>query len=168
MNLEKRKPSGREKDESAVEHLEQLREKLYFADNSSARRTAAFRLSWKQEDGFDILSEVLFGDKADKPSRTAAAYGLRSMRGRMKKIARQALAEGAESEKKDIREVCQHALKIIANRKQAKKPSRKPRKKYGKKIKEFKNVSHKSPRERTPNNKPGNGKRFYKQNYKKR
>jgi hypothetical protein len=167
MNLEKREPSGREKNESAVERLEQLREKLYFAENSSARRTAAFRLSWMQEDGFEILSEVLFGDKADKPSRTAAAYGLRSMRGRMKKIARQALTEGAESEKKEIQDVCRHALKIIEKRKNARKPTRKPQNKRKKKIKEFKNVSHKSPRERSPDTKINSGKKYHKRSHRR-
>ena len=169
MNLGKRKPSGREKDEAAVEQLEKLREKLYLAENSSARRTAAFRLSWMQEDGFDVLKEVLFGDKADKPSKTAAAYGLRSMRGRMKKIAMQTLSEGAESKNRDIREVCKHALKVLENRKNAKKQNRKPRQKRQKKIKEVKKVSHKSPRERTSkDNRPNSRRRFRRGNYRNR
>lgn len=165
MNLEKRKPSGREKDEASVEELENLRKKLYLAENGSARRTAAFRLSWKQEDGFDILEEVLFGDEADKPSRTAAAYGLRSMRGRMKKPAMQAISDGAESENRQIRDVCEHALRLIEKRKNAKKQNRKPRQKCRKKIKEVKKVSHKSPRERTSRDGPNSGRRFRRHNH---
>jgi hypothetical protein len=148
MDLEKRELSGREKDESSIEHLEELREKLYFARNNSARRTAAFNLSWKQEDGFEILKEVLLSENSERQSKTAAAYGLRSMRGRMKKIARQVIYDGIDSESKEISEVCKHAVRVLENRKKASKPRRKPPKKHRKNIKEFKTVSHKSPRER--------------------
>jgi hypothetical protein len=85
MKLKKRVPSGREKDQQAVELLEQLREKIY-CDNSSVARHAAFNLSWMQEDGLEILKEALYGI-ANRTAKSAAAYGLRKMRGRMKKQA---------------------------------------------------------------------------------
>jgi len=56
MRLEKRKPSGREKDEASIKLLAQLREKLYSEHVGTARR-AAFNLSWMQEDGLEILKE---------------------------------------------------------------------------------------------------------------
>lgn len=122
MRLKKRKPSGREKDEEAIELLEQLRAKLYVDDVSAARR-AAFTLSWKQEDGLDILKEALFID-SPRTAKTAAAYGLRSMRGRMKKMAFAVLEEGLKHTKTDIREACNHALSL-ANRKSQKPHLRK-------------------------------------------
>jgi hypothetical protein len=39
-----------------------------------------------QEDGFEILKEALFGG-ASRTAKGAAAYGLRKMRGRMRKQA---------------------------------------------------------------------------------
>jgi hypothetical protein len=44
MKLEKRKPSGREKDEEAVELLSQLREKLHSGDISNFRGRPRKRL----------------------------------------------------------------------------------------------------------------------------
>jgi hypothetical protein len=58
VKLEKRKPSGREKDQASIELLELLREKLFSNDISIARR-AAFNLPWMQEDGLEILKEAL-------------------------------------------------------------------------------------------------------------
>ena len=81
MKLERRKPSGREKNEASIKLLEQLRERLHSDETSSARR-AAFNLSWMQEDGLDILKEALFSN-SPKKTKTAVAYGLRCMHGRM-------------------------------------------------------------------------------------
>ena len=75
MRLEKRKPSGREKDEASLQLLEKLREQLY-GSNLTIIRQSAFNLSWMQEDGFDILKEALFGT-ARRATKGAAAYGLR-------------------------------------------------------------------------------------------
>ncbi len=117
MRLEKRKPSGREKDEEAVKLLSKLREQLYSA-NISIVRQSAFRLSWMQEDGLDILTEALFGNS---PRRTkgAAAYGLRKMRGRMRKCAEETLIEGLKHPDAKTAEICGNALIVLKRGKQA-------------------------------------------------
>ena len=124
MILEKRKPSGREKDEEAIKLLEQLREKLYVDDISAARR-AAFNLSWKQEDGLDILKEALFNN-SPRTAKIAAVYGLRNMQGRMKKPALALLEQGLKHRKTDIRNACNHALSLINRGTQEKSPSERP------------------------------------------
>jgi len=111
MRLEKRKPSGREKDQASVKLLEKLREQLHSSNSSTARR-AAFNLSWMQDDGLDILKEALFGDAA-KRTKNATVYGLRKMRGRMKKIAFGALAEGLKCSDSTTVEACQNALAVL-------------------------------------------------------
>jgi hypothetical protein len=110
MKLKKREPSGREKSKEAIALLERLREKLY-CDNSSAARHAAFNLSWMQEDGFDILKEALFSN-ANRTAKGAAAYGLRKMRGRMRKLAFALIEEGLKHESDGTRQVCERALKL--------------------------------------------------------
>lgn len=122
--MEKRKPSGREKDEEAIKLLEQLREKLYMDDISAARR-AAFNLSWKQEDGLDILKEALFND-SPRTAKIAAVYGLRNMHGRMKKPALALLEQGLKHRKTDIRNACSHALSLMGRGTQEKSSSGRP------------------------------------------
>jgi hypothetical protein len=124
MRLEKRKPSGREKDEEAIKLLEQLREKLYVDDISAARR-AAFNLSWKQEDGLDILKEALLSDSS-RTAKIAAVYGLRNMQGRMKKPALALLEQGLKHSRADIRNACNHALSLISRGTREKSPSERP------------------------------------------
>ncbi|UCD49636.1 MAG: hypothetical protein JSW27_19150 [Phycisphaerales bacterium] len=111
MRLEKRKPSGREKDEASVKFLAKLREQLY-SSNISTIRQSAFNLSWMQEDGLDILREALF---SDSPRRTkgAAAYGLRKMRGRMRKLAEEVLIEGLKHPDGKTAEICGNALIVL-------------------------------------------------------
>lgn len=120
MNLEKRKITGREKDETSVRLLGQLREKLCSDDISTARR-AGFNLSWMQEDGLDILKEVLFGG-SPRSTKTAAAYGLRSMHGRMKKMALEVLQQGLEHT--NTRDVCSKALTLLKDKGRGKLVSR--------------------------------------------
>jgi hypothetical protein len=60
MKSEERKSSVREKDEAAIELLKQLTRKLCSNDITTAR-LAAFNLSWMQEDGLAILTQVLLG-----------------------------------------------------------------------------------------------------------
>jgi hypothetical protein len=115
MRVEQRKVSGREKDEVAVKLLEKLRERLFFAD-ASARRCAAFKLSWMQEDGLDILKEALFRNDAPLTARYAAGYGMRSMNGRMKKMASEVLTEGLNHPNRGIREVCSHTLRLLTDK----------------------------------------------------
>jgi hypothetical protein len=125
MRLEKRKPSGREKDEASVKLLAKLREQLY-CSNISTIRQSAFNLSWMQEDGLDILKEALFGSS---PRRTkgAAAYGLRKMRGRMRKLAEEALVEGLKHPDSKTAEICGNALIVLKRGKGAGKWPRRPR-----------------------------------------
>jgi hypothetical protein len=112
MKLEKRVPSGREKDEAAIELLEKLREKLH-SENVSTARLAAFNLSWKQEDGLDILKETLCS-RFSRTAKKAAAYGLRSMKGRMKKMAVEVLKEGLKHSDRTTRAACEKALLLMA------------------------------------------------------
>lgn len=137
MALGKRKPSGREKDEASVELLEKLRQRLYSSD-ASTRRQTAFRLSWMQEDGLDILKEVLFGD-SPRRTRHAAAYGLRSMRGRMKKMALSLLEQGSRHRDGDIKEVCRGALSLMNQRTQEKSRSKRKRRQKKFEIREVRN-----------------------------
>jgi hypothetical protein len=123
MKLEKRQPSGREKDEASIELLEKLREQLY-STNISTVRQSAFRLSWMQEDGLDILREALLRD-TPRRAKSAAAYGLRKMRGRMKKRAEETLAEGMTSPDRATAEIARNALVVIKKGKSA--PRRPPR-----------------------------------------
>jgi hypothetical protein len=144
MMLKKREPSGREKDEEAIKLLEQLREKLYLDDVSAARR-AAFNLSWKQEDGLDILKEALLSD-SPRTAKIAAVYGLRNMHGRMKKPALTLLEQGLKHRKTDIRNACNHALSLTRQRRRKKSPSEKPPKSGRLEIREV-------PRKRMPRGK---------------
>ena len=114
MKLEKRKPSGREKDEAAIELLNKLRERL-FSDNVSTARLAAFNLSWMQEDGLEILKKALFGDD-NITTKNAAAYGLRKMRGRMKKMALEILNEGMKHRDSSTKEVSRNALQLLGQK----------------------------------------------------
>mgnify|MGYP000482361259 CR=1 FL=1 len=111
MESEKQILTGREKDEVAVKLLEKLKEQLRSSDASS-RRKAAFNLSSMQEDGLEILQEALFGDS---PWRTkgAAAYGLRKMRGRMRKPAEEVLVEGLKHPNPKTAEICGNALIVL-------------------------------------------------------
>jgi hypothetical protein len=129
MEIEKRKPSGREKDEASIKLLEKLREQLY-SQHASNRRQAAFNLSWMQEDGLDILKAALFGD-FHVTTKNAAAYGLRKMRGRMKKMALKVFEEGLQHSNRDIRDVCKNALLRMLG-KSEKKPASKSKKRKGK------------------------------------
>jgi hypothetical protein len=122
MEIEKRKPTGREKDEASIKLLAKLREELY-SQHASNRRQAAFNLSWMQEDGLDILKDALFS-KAHITTKNAATYGLRKMRGRMKKMARVVLNDGLEHSSSDTREVCKSALLRLEG-KMEQKPSSK-------------------------------------------
>lgn len=150
MKLSKRKPTGREKDQAAIELLEELRQKLY-NENSSVARRAAFNLSWMQEDGLEILEEALFS-KASRRTKSAACYGLRNMHGRMKKIAAEAIIKGVQSSNSGTKDVCITAVKLMQRTPQEKKAKPQKNRKFGKyKIKEMRHkrkrrpVSHTSP-----------------------
>jgi len=112
MELGKRQPSGREKNAAIVALLAQLRDKLHSKDISTARK-AAFNLSWMQEDGLEILVEALFGS-FPRTAKKAAAYGLRRMNGRMKKLATEVLARGLTYENRVTQEACATSLKLMS------------------------------------------------------
>jgi len=119
MKLQERKPSGREKDQAAVERLAELREKLHSEDVSTARK-AAFSLSWMQEDGLDIFVEALFGS-FPRTAKQAAAYGLRSMNGRMRKMAEEVLTKGLTDSNRITKETCAKSLLLMKQGPAAKK-----------------------------------------------
>lgn len=156
MRLEKRKPSGRERDEEALRLLTKLREQLY-SSNISIVRQSAFNLSWMQEDGLDILTEALFGNS---PRRTkgAAAYGLRKMRGRMRKRAEEALIEGLKHPDSKTAEICGNALIVLKRGKQTAKSGRSSRGRKPKfQIREISNKSrprHAGTEARRPDHRP--------------
>jgi len=145
MRLKKREPSGREKDEESIKLLEQLREILYSNDISAARQ-AAFVLAWKQEDGLDILKEALLIN-SPRATKIAAVYGLRSMHGRMKKMALNVLEQGLKSRKIDIRNACNHALSLTKQDTPKKYPSESPPKSGKLEIREVRRKN--TPRGRT-------------------
>ena len=70
------------KDEASIKLLEKLKRQLH-SSNASIRRRAAFNLSWMQEDGLEILKDILLGDFS-VTAQNASAYGLRKMQGRMR------------------------------------------------------------------------------------
>ena len=120
MKLPERKPSGREKDETAVKLLAQLREKLHSPEISHARK-AAFNLSWMQEDGLEILVEALFGS-FPRDTKKAAAYGLRSMNGRMRKLAEEALTKGLTHSNRITKDACAKSLQLLKEGPAPKRP----------------------------------------------
>jgi hypothetical protein len=130
MRLEKRQPSGREKDEAAIELLEKLREQLY-SSNISTVRQSAFHLSWMQEDGLDILREALLGN-TPRRAKSAAAYGLRKMRGRMRKKAEETLVEGTTHSDPATAEIARNGLTVLKKGKAAGKRPARPRPRGGK------------------------------------
>ena len=111
MESETRKLSSREKDDEATQLLEKLQEQLKSPDASNRRR-AAFNLSWMQEDGLEILKGALYGG-SHITTKNAAAYGLRKMRGRMKKLALEILKEGLKHRDSSTRDVSRNAMRLL-------------------------------------------------------
>ena len=130
MKLEKRTPSGREKDDESVKVLAKLREQLY-CSNVSTVRQSAFNLSWMQEDGLEILEEALFSNSSRR-TKGAATYGLRKMRGRMRKKAEEILVEGLTHPNKATAEICRNALIVLKRGKGAGKRRFRPKGRPGK------------------------------------
>jgi len=126
MESEKKGFSEREEGESCAELLEELEEQLC-SSKASIRRQAAFTLSWMQEDGLEILKATVFGGHSES-TKNAAAYGLRKMRGRMKKLALDVFKEGLKQDSSSTVDVCSHALDVMGE------GDGKPRKKKKKKA----------------------------------
>ena len=145
MTEEEKELTDSEKHEAALERLRQLREKLFSKDISTAR-LAGFSLSWMQEDGLAILKEALFGNYP-RTSKKAAAYGLRSMHGRMKKLGAEVLEQGRSHSDRMTREACVKALAIM-NGQVPKKAGSKPRKDKIRGIAQRRAARHRSARRR--------------------
>ena len=111
MKSEEQKSSAQEKDEASIELLRQLTRKLCSGDISAAR-LAAFNLSWMQEDGLAILTETLLGNYS-RTTKKAAAYGLRSMKGRMRKMASEVLEQGLKHRDRTTKAACVKALFLM-------------------------------------------------------
>ncbi|NLW83702.1 MAG: hypothetical protein GXY41_04755 [Phycisphaerae bacterium] len=109
----------RERDAATIELLKNLRAKL-FSENISTARVAGYNLSWLQEDGLTILKEALFGDYS-KTVKKAAAYGLRNMKGRMKKLAVEVLEQGQKNSDNTTRETCAKSLYLMQHKPAPKK-----------------------------------------------
>jgi len=114
MESEKRILTGREKDEAAIRLLEKLQVQLRSSDASNRRR-AAFNLSWLQEDGLEILRDAMFGNE-HVTTKNAAAYGLRKMKGRMKKLAMEVLNQGLKHRDSSTRQVSRNALQLLGRK----------------------------------------------------
>ena len=91
----------------------------------SRARVAGFQLSWLQEDGMAVLQEALFGNYSQTAKR-AAAYGLRSMRGRMKKVAIEVLEKGITHQDPITQKVSKTSLGLMRGEITIKPPKRKP------------------------------------------
>jgi len=126
MRLEKRVPSGREKDEASIQLLEKLREQLY-SSNLTVLRQSAFNLSWLQEDGLDVLKEAMLSPVSSRKTKGAASYGLRKMRGRMRMPAKAVLIEGTKSTDPSTAEISRNAIRVMEQKRPAGK-HRRPRK----------------------------------------
>ena len=132
------------KDEATLERLKKLRHKVLTGDISTARR-GAYHLSWLQEDGLIILKEALFGDYT-REAKKAAAYGLRKMRGRMKKMALEVLEKGAQSRDKTTKAACIKSLDLIRGTAPAKEKPRTKTRPARRKINEIPHKDRKSTR----------------------
>jgi hypothetical protein len=107
-NIEKQ---NLEKTQESTKLFERLTEKIRSENPSIARKTA-LNLSWLQEDGFEILKAALIGDETHT-TKSAAAYGLRKMQGRMKKLARKLLEDGCDMPDTETKKVCENAIRVI-------------------------------------------------------
>lgn len=141
--MEKKELTDKERDEESIKLLKKLKEQLYSADASSRRRSA-YKLSWMQEDGLEILKTILLSD-VPVTTKNAAAYGMRKMRGRMKKMAREVLEQGMNNGDNRTSEICRNALQMLGEKVPPKSPSKK---RPAGRIR-IKEISHKSrPRRR--------------------
>ena len=141
MKPDEKKSSGVQRDEAAIERLKQLTRKLCSNDITTAR-LAAHNLSWLQEDGLAILTETLTGDYS-RTTKKAAAYGLRSMKGRMRKLGLEVLEKGTKHRDRTTKAACIKALSLVKGSSAKKGGSQKSESK-GAQIKEIKETHKKS------------------------
>lgn len=146
MSMEENKSSERERDPKEIALLKKLREGL-FCPNISKARLSAFNLSWKQEDGLAILTETLLGNY-ERTAKKAAAYGLRSMRGRMQKLSIEVLEKGLEHHDKTTKAACIKSLAIIRGEVPPKTPSRRRSLPNRRRVSHVANGNVRDPRDR--------------------
>jgi hypothetical protein len=79
-------------------------------------------LSWKQEDGLAILTEALFGSYP-RTAKKAAAYGLRRMNGRMRKLASEVLQQGLKHRDRTTKAACIKSISLMKGGLSEKAPS---------------------------------------------
>ena len=111
MTFDNSKSPPRQRDKATIELLRKLREKL-LSDDISTARLAALNLAWKQEDGLAILTEALFGNYP-RTAKKAAAYGLRSMNGRMRTLALEVLEQGLRHRDRTTKAACVKSLSLM-------------------------------------------------------
>ena len=111
MVMENKEQQNLEKTQESIKLFERLAEKMR-SKNPSIARKAALNLSWLQEDGLEILKTALIQDETHT-TKAAAAYGLRKMQGRMKKMARKLLEDGCKSPDTETQQVCENAMRVI-------------------------------------------------------
>jgi len=111
MKNDPQNQTDRVRDAQTIAQLKDLSQKL-FSDDINQARLAAHQLSWMQEDGFTILKLGLFGHYS-RNTKKAAAYGLRSMKGRMKKAAVDLLTEGLNDRDRTTKAACKKALQLM-------------------------------------------------------
>ncbi len=148
MKSDEKKSSEKERDEAAIEQLRQLTRKLCSNDITIAR-LAAFNLSWMQEDGLAILTETLTGNYS-RTTKKAAAYGLRSMKGRMKKMGMEVLEQGRRHRDRTTKAACIKALSLIKGGTGKKGGSQSKPEQKGSQIKEIKNRRRRSTEDKRP------------------
>lgn len=110
---------ARERDEATIAKLKELSVGL-FSDDITKARLAARSLSWMQEDGLLILKQALFGN-FPRTTKKSAAYGLRSMQGRMKKPGIEVLEQGLKNRNATTKAACKKSLKLIREAKAKKR-----------------------------------------------
>lgn len=113
-----------ERDPETIEKLKKLAGQL-FTSNMDSARVAAHNLAWMQDDGLAILKQALFGDYP-QDTKKAAAYGLRKMNGRMKKLAFEVLQQGLTSNDRVTKAACVKSIQLIKDPSSGKAP--KPKK----------------------------------------
>ncbi|MBA7536947.1 hypothetical protein ES705_29213 [subsurface metagenome] len=77
------------------------------------RRIAAYWFSYMQEDGLKELKDVLFDEKTTEGMKRDAGYGLRSMRGQMKKLALKVLEKGFHHTNESVSRASLHSLLLM-------------------------------------------------------
>jgi hypothetical protein len=93
------------------------------SDDISTARLAALNLAWKQEDGLAILTEALFGNYP-RTAKKAAAYGLRSTNGRMRKLALEVLQQGLKHHNRTTKAACIKSISLMKGAASGKPASR--------------------------------------------